>query len=228
MHLPKSLLPLIATAALIAGCTTHEASPTTPPTPTLTPEISHTMTAQQILAAASAALKESRSVHLKGKGMTDGTPVEVDAVYAGNTIKGWFVLGALSFELIEVSNQAYIKAGSDFWKAQLPTDLQAQALPNLTGKYGQLPLTDSIVPKLPDFLNPKGEPTKDQITTIDGSPVIGVRTSNGQIEVSLLGRAYPVEIDNGSETLSFLDIDANVTVDAPSPSEIFDLSPFRH
>jgi hypothetical protein len=226
MHTRIALIPLVATAALVAGCGSSHPPTTATPTSTATDGISHTMTASQVLAAASSALNEAKSVHLTGDGMVDGKPFEVNAIFAGNSVKGSFTLGNISFDVIQVSNFAYIRAGDDYWKAQLSADVQVQVLPGLAGKYGKIPATHSMVPKLDDILQPRGDPTKDQVTTIDSKPVITIQTSNGAEHVLLLGKPYPADIVSSAGTLNFIDIDADVTIDAPPPSEVLDLSTF--
>ncbi len=78
------LVPFVAAAALLAGCTT-----TTPQvTPTPTALGLEAKSADEILAAAQAALDEAKSFRVKGPVVVEETTVIVDLVFAGSDVKG--------------------------------------------------------------------------------------------------------------------------------------------
>ncbi len=224
MRVRMLLVPLLAATALLAGCTT--ANPSTNPTPTPTSNGLESKTADEILAAATAALKDAKSFRAKGKGESDGQAIEVDLLFAGSDVKGTITLQGASVEVIQSGGASYLKADAEFWKMFLPAEVQALALPLVTGKYVKVPATQSVIPSIDVLLKPEGTVTKGEQTTVDGKKVITVETKDGKLHVSLEGKPYPVDLVSDDGTIEFSDIDADATVTAPPASEVFDLSAF--
>jgi|SoiMethySBSTD1v2_1073268.scaffolds.fasta_scaffold240350_3 hypothetical protein len=224
MRLRILLVPLVASAALLAGCTT--ANPSTNATPTPTSNGLEAKTADEILTAATQALKDAKSFRAKGKGESDGQPVEVDLLFAGSDVKGTITFDGASVEVIQAGGASYLKADAEFWKMFLPAEVQSLALPLVTGKYVKVPSNQSPIPTVDMMLKPLGDVTKGEQTTVAGKKVITVETADGKLHVSLEGKPYPVDLVSDDGTIEFTDIDADATVSAPAASEVFDLSAF--
>jgi hypothetical protein len=210
------LVPLVATAALLAGC--QAANPATNPTPTPTSNGLESKTADEILAASTKALKDAKSFRAKGKGESDGQAIEVDLLFAGSDVKGTISLGGAAVDVVQAGGSAYLKADEAFWKMFLPAEVQALALPLVSGKYVKVPATQSIIPSVDVLLKPEGTVTKGEQTTVDGKKVITVETADGKLHVSLEGEPYPVDLVSADGTIKFSDIDADATVTAPAAS----------
>src|SRR5690606_12406656 len=116
MRLRKLLLPVAASAALLAGCATQ--SPSSQPTTTPPPAYNgvQDMEADAIWQAAADALAEAQSYRLKGSGETDdGQAVSIDAVFAGDLADGTIALSGLEMEFIVAEVGGYVRASEDFW-----------------------------------------------------------------------------------------------------------------
>jgi hypothetical protein len=217
------LVPFVAAAALLAGCTTG--TPAAIPTPTTNGLES--LSADEILAKAIDAVKSASSFRVGGTGEVDGDKTDIDLLVAGDDVKGSVTTGGIKAELVRVSGAAYLKAPEELWKANLPADIQALVLPLVAGKFVKLPASvSSLLPSVDDVIKPSGAVTKGDVTTIGGKPAITLKTTDGSMHVSLVGKPYPIDIVSAAGTVTFSGIDAGEKITAPAAAEVFDLSAF--
>jgi hypothetical protein len=216
------LVPLVAAAALLAGCTT--ATPPVAPTPTTNGL--EALSADEILTKATAALEEAKSFKVSGKGAMEGQTVEIDLTFAGDDLEGSITMDGMAIDAVLVGDAAYMKAEEDFWKLFLPAEVQPLALPLIAGKYVKLPASQLPLPKAGDLLKPEGSVTKGAVTTVAGKPAIELTSEGGKLNVSLIGKPYPISLVGDEGTIEFTDFDAAVTIEAPPAAEVFDLSAF--
>jgi hypothetical protein len=217
------LVPLVATAAFLAGCTT--ATPEPAPSPTTNGV--EALEADEILERAQEALDGAKSYRVKGGGELDGEVVELDLLVAGESIEGTVVFEGLELELVVVEGDgAYVKAGDDFWALFLPADVLETVLPLISGKFVKLPAgtEDELIPSADDLLQAEGDVTKGEIVDVDGTKAIAVVDEDGgELHVAIEGEPYPLQIVSDEGTIEFLDIDEDATVEAPDASEVLDL-----
>jgi hypothetical protein len=218
------LVPFVAAAALLAGCTTT--TPQVNVTPTPTTNGLEAKSADEILDAAIDALGDAKSFRAAGKGESDGQAIEVDLTFAGDNAKGKITFDGATVDVVQADGSAYMKADETFWKMFLPAEVQAMALPLVAGKFVKVPSTESLIPSVEDLLKPEGSVTKGEVTTVDGKPAITIETTDGKLHVSLLGKPYPIDLVSDEGTIKFTDIDADVTITAPPAAEVVDLSGF--
>jgi len=210
------LVPVLAAAALVAGCTSAPAEPATNGVDKLEPA--------QILQKATEALQAAKSFRVQGKGEIQGQTSELDLTYVGKQTKGTITYEGVTLELIQTADATYVTASDDFWKkaiADQDASVQALVLSALAGKWVKLPsaATDTIVPDGGSFLQPEGEGElrKGDIVTVDGKRAIELLAKDGKLRIALEGEPYPIDIvsDDGG-ALKFLDVDKDVTIEAPT------------
>jgi hypothetical protein len=220
------LIPLMAAAALLAGCAT-----TTPPAPAATDNGVSALTAQEILDKAQEALAAAKSFHVKGGATESGKALAIDMTLAGADFKGTITVDGQAIELIKIGTDLYMKAPDEFWKGQLPAGQSDAILLLLKGKYVKVSATApgfSEMANLADpkgFLDPSGTVTKGSPKDINGQPTIALTDTDGSLYVATTGKPYPIRIE-GSEagqSLDFSDFDATVKIEAPPASQVFDL-----
>jgi hypothetical protein len=78
--------------------------------------------------------------------------------------------------------------------------------------------TEDIAPDGKSFLKPEsGDFAKGDVVTIDGKQAITLKAADGDLHVSLEGEPYPIDIvSKDGSTLKFLDINKDVTIEAPA------------
>lgn len=192
--------------------------------------------ATDIVAAAKAAADAATSVHVSGTGTDNGVPLVIDLhIVAAKGGKGRLSEQGLSFDLIRIGPNAYIKGSKAFYKkfagpaaAQL---LQGKWLKGsaTTGDLASLtPLTD--LRKLLDrTLSNHGTLAKTSTTVVRGQRVVGVKdTSKGGIlYVATVGKPYPIEITGGSEKGTLVLDQWNQPVALTAPPNAVDLSKLK-
>jgi uncharacterized protein YceK len=231
MQLRKLILPVAASVALLAGCTTQTPS-SEPTTAAPTPEYNgvQDMDAEEIWQAAFDALADAQSYRLKGEGtMDDGQSLAIDAVYAGDLAQGTITMSGLELEVILAEDGGYVRATEDFWRANLPAEQADVLIPLLGDRYMKLPASeveDFVLRPEDLFEDPQGL-TKGEITEYKGQPAITVTDSEGnELYVALVGEPYPLASISPDGTVEVLDIDEPVTIEAPPADEVYDATQF--
>lgn len=231
MRLRMLLLPVVATAALVAAGCTGTPTPDPTPTPTLETNGVEDLEAEEILQRATDALDEAGSFRISGTGETEEGKTEVDAVYAGNLLQGTFTTADLEVEIIAAEDGLYVRAGDELWQtyaAFLPPEAQAM-VPLLSGKYVKVPsaLGQGLVPDSSDFIAPDGEFTKGEVTEYGGQPAITlVDSEGGELYISLVGEPYPLAYETAEGTIEFTEIGEDVTIEPPAAGDVVDLGEF--
>ena len=247
MRPTRVLLAVSAAALVAAGCgddsTSGTAAPATDRAATSSPAAAGdlaSLSAEQILAKAKAAIKAADSVRLKGGGSSSGQSFQVDMRYSsdGKAI-GTVSNAGRTVELRRVGQVVYLKADAAFWSSTAG----AQAAKVLGGKYLKAPLTDQRVASLAAFtekdafvdeaLKGSGTLSKGGTKDVRGTPTIGVVSkqadSGGTLYVATTGQPYPLQLvpsaggtDRGS--LDFLDYGKPITVAVPPAAQTVDVS----
>jgi hypothetical protein len=235
MKIRTLLLPLLAGAAFLAGCT-QGASPTTTPTTPAGNGV-EALAAGDIVAKATDALNKASSYRLKGDFKDDeGTNVTLDMLVVGADKKTSMSSAGLSIEVYQISGVTYLKA-DDLWAQLLGSMIQDKAqqtlaLNLLKGKYVKLTpeyqtMLAGVVPDAASLLKPeKGDFTKGATTTIDGKPVVTLTDGNGnKLYVATTGEPYPLRLESSNgEKMDVIEIGNKATIAAPGASDVLDMA----
>jgi hypothetical protein len=125
-----------------------------------------------------------------------------------------------------VEDGAYLMAGEELWTTFLPPEALETVLPLISGKYVKLPAgtEGDLLPSTDDLLKPEGEVTKGEIVEVDGVQAITVVGDDGsELYVAIEGEPYPIKLVSDEGTIEFVDIDEDVTIEAPDAADVFDL-----
>ena len=238
-----------AVAVLAAGCgggsTTTTSATTSATTAATTSSTSAPagLSADQVLAKARAAAAGARSVHIVGHSVQGGRTTSFDLKLTSSLgAVGSIELGGGKVEIVRIGGDIYHTADAKTLASGLGGS-STEIAKVVAGRFIKGPLTDprlasfTQVTSLKDFisnlLNPGGA-----ITRVDGKPVNGVRTvgllnddkaAGGTLYIAAEGTPFPLLIEalaNGSDTgtLQMKDWNAGVTINAPPPEQVIDLS----
>jgi hypothetical protein len=237
MRVRLALIPVIATVALLAGCTTAN-TPATAPTSTGPADNGvSAMAPSDILAKMQAALAAAKSYHVVGSATAQGQKVDLDLKFSGDNVTGSITTGSATIEVIGVGSDIYLKAPDDFWAAFVPAPQASTLLALIKGKYVKVGATNATIAAQVDPLRPKnllkldGTVTKGDTKTINGQPAIAlVDSKSGQkVYVATTGEPVPLAIEpgtspgQGSTSVQFKEYNIPVTITAPAASDVFDL-----
>jgi len=234
MRVRLALIPLVAAAALLAGCATAN-PPATPPTSTGPVDNGVSALAPaDILAKAQKALGDAKSFHMVGSATQDNQKVNIDLKFSGKDVAGTLDLGVFKLEVISIGTDLYLKAPDDFWSSQLPASVASTALALIHGKYVKVDssnasfseFTDSFKPA--NLLKPEGDVTKGETKTIDGTPPIALVDKTGsKLYIATTGDPVPLSIEDSSSagggSLQFKEYNVPVLIQAPAAGDVFDL-----
>jgi hypothetical protein len=235
MRVRLALIPLVAAAALLAGCATAN-PPATPPTSTGPADNGVSALAPaDIVTKMQAALASAKSFHMIGSATDSGQKVSFDLKFSGKDFAGTIDLGAFKLDVLGVGADIYVKAPNDFWSSQLPAGQAATLLAMIQGKYVKLDSKNASIAALVDpfrpenLTKPEGDVTKGDTKTIDGAPAIALVDSkgDGKLYVATTGDPVPLSIEGGSSssggTVQFKEYNVPVTITAPAAGDVFDL-----
>lgn len=194
-------------------------------------------TPDEILTAAKAAATAASSVKVTTEASKDSTAPSVNLTLSQDGSQG--TIGTPSqgeVELISTGGNIYIKATDELFK-QLGG---AEAAKLFKGKWLAIPAKDPQAqsfapfanknPFLEGLLTPSGKMTKEAPKDVNGTPAVGLATSNGTLWVATVGEAYPLQVaqaDDSGAVVSLSDWDAPVTITAPPSDQIVDLSALK-
>jgi len=180
----------------------------------------------EILAASRAAVQSASSVHVSGQSAQGPLKLTINLRLANSAGHAQVSVLGINFEVIRTGGTLYLKGGPAFYRqlgittnvppgAWIKVANPGQAV-GLTG-YTEL---QSEVNRIATSANP---PTKGAATTIDGEPVIELRTSgklySGRLYIATTGQPYPLALTKtGKETsdITFSGWDQPVTITAPT------------
>jgi hypothetical protein len=222
------LVPLIASAALLAGCTrSPEVAPS--PSATVTTNGVEALEAEAILDRAREAVEEAESIKASGEAEAeDGATLTFELVYVGDDAQGTANVFGVEAELIKIGPDVYIKADPALFAAFVPEE-QQPLLAALTGKWVQIDasLVVVFVPvqlAATDWLEPVGAVSKGDITTVNGTQAITLEDSDGsQLFVAIEGEPYPLQLVAEGAMIEFSDFDEEVEVEAPPATDVIDI-----
>lgn len=188
-----------------------------------------------LLAKAKKAVAAEESVTIEGKGAEEGTEIEIDMSYAGDTASGTIAVDGSEFQLLGAGGKAYFKAADDFYREGAGEDAE-QIITLIDGRWV---LADPANPDFADLasfvekddffgelLKPDGDVTKGKGKTIDGVECVSlVDDSNGTFYFAKDG-GRPISListgdDGGTLTFSYDEVEE---VKAPTADEIVDLA----
>lgn len=245
MRVRLALIPLVAGAALLAGCTTGTPNATT--TPTSAGNGVAALSADEILAKAQAAFKAAKSVHVKGdfseSAGTGATPspstsaaaglkASIDATVAGKDYTGTFTTSGFTVQISRIGNDVYLKAPDAMWTSLVPAGLQS-TVALLKGKWVKFDASSPLLAGFSDFNDPSSLLsndngfTKGEVGSVDGKPAIALvdKKNSSKLWVSTEGEPVPLKReDPGSpNALLFTDYNKAVTLTPPPAAEVFDI-----
>ena len=187
----------------------------------------------EIVTAARNAVGSSKSVHVAGTVMDSGSRITLDLnLVNGKGGRGSIAQNGLSFQVVTVGNEVYIKGTIAFWQ-KFAGNAAAQLL---WGKWikapagGQLAtlaaLTD-LQKLFNQLVSSHGKLAKGSITTVRAQRVIAVKdpANGGTLYVATTGRPYPIEVvKNGSNGGQIAFDRFNQPVPLAPPSNAIDIS----
>src|SRR5262245_16349204 len=224
------LIPILAAAALLAGC--NKTNTPTPPTPTDNGIAA--LSADEILARATAALAAAPAYTLKGEATEEGKKVSIDFQASGSNKKANVSLEGTTIEAIIIGPDLYVKFPEDALSSLIPPGQEA-VLALMKGKYIKVSASDTrfkdaaTLLDTSEFLKPEGTVTKGDRSVIDGIPVITLIDTkdgkpNGSMAIATVGEPRPIQLadDTGTGVAKFT-YPASLTISAPPSDQVFDL-----
>jgi hypothetical protein len=183
---------------------------------------------KQIVAAAQKAAEEAKSVHVTGLVNTTGGKLSLDLhLTRGMGAKGSISQGPLSFQLVQVGENVYIKGGAAFYEhfagSEAARLLQGKWLkaPASTAQFASLTSLANMHRLFTSALGPVATFSKAGTTTINGQKVVAVTDNfkGGHLYVATTGKPYPVQISRSGSSggkVEFGEWAAPVSITAPS------------
>jgi hypothetical protein len=188
----------------------------------------------EIVTAAQEAAGGASSVHVVGSVVNEGRPLTLDMeLVDGRGGRGQLAQNGLSFELIQVEGDAYIKGSAAFYRhvggsaaAQL---LQGKWLkaPATSKSFGSFASLTDMRKLLDSTLSSHGSLSKGTQTTLAGQPAIPITdtTKGGTLYVATIGKPYPLEITKGGAESGKVTFDRwNAPVPLSAPPNAVDIT----
>jgi hypothetical protein len=229
MRIRLALVPIIAAAALVAGCTQGAA-----PTPPAAGNGVAAMSAEEILTKAQDALAEAGSFQAKGSMKQDGEDITIDMVVNGDDTKSTILASGQTIEAVMIGNEVYVKLPEMFLTIIAAGNPAAATLAK--DKFLKLPANDPRLDAFSGFANLKDEllgadasaagATKGEAKTINGTPAIGVKVAEGTLYVATEGKPYPLRLEpaDGTGGVDFSNFGSAPAVEAPPADQVLDIS----
>lgn len=215
------LLPVVASLALLAGCTQ---GPQTPAAPTSNGV--ENLSADEIKQKVAEAVADAGSFRVSGDMSIDGQAAKVEFVVSDGAMKGTAeAVGIGTVEMIFVNDTVYVKAG-EMIATMAGTELPAEVLALIAGKWISLPtglgMEDSFDLEPDTFMELSGEVTKGEVTEFEGQQVIELKSEDGTMLIALTGEPLPVAMVTEEGTVKFSDWGVSVDVEAPPAADVLD------
>ncbi len=165
--------------------------------------------ADQIVQDAKAALASATSYHLAGFIDSSGSSsdkVTLDVkVQNKDTMAGHLDEGGMSFDFVSIGGKVYFR-GQQLWQKLNPAvaDTIGDKWVTATGNSqleGELSSVNGLADasSLADSLGSTGGPyTKAGTSSVNGQQVVVVKSKDGELDVALSGKPYPVHLDAGA------------------------------
>lgn len=190
--------------------------------------------ADQIVKDAQAALRSATSFHLAGTIQNNGEPLVLDMkVQNKSTTSGHMNSGGVDFDFVTAGGTFYFR-GQKLWN-KLDPDVASQIgdkWVSVSSDNQVASQVDSVTQladsaQLADSLGSSGGPyTKNGTKTVNGQQVVAVHGKDGELDVALDGKPYPVRLryhdSSGDGRLDFGEFDTpQPAPQAPRRFEIF-------
>lgn len=217
---------LLASSLALVGCGSSDTSEGSGDVGDLSPT--------KVLAAAEKQLAAEEFISIQGKGTDkeDGTELEVDLDFAGDTAAGSIAINGMNLELLKAGGQTYFKAGKEFFGSG---GSEAETMDLIGGRWVLVNAADPTFGEIASFvskkdffeqlLDPDGKVTKVDDKTVNGVDCVGLKTSDSTFYFDK-SDGKPVSLvttDDGTGTLDFT-YDTIDEAEAPPADEIVDLS----
>jgi hypothetical protein len=216
------ILPLAATAAILAGCGGGGSSSNG--------EASKSATA--ILADARQAALAAGSARVTGTIHDSGQTIGLDLKITGQGGGGTMTLQGSKLDIVRIGKNVYIRAPSSFYEKVGAGKAAGQLLdgrwlkaPASTPDFAQLASLTDMNAFVGQALKPDGTISKGGETTINGQKAIQLKSSKGgSLYISEEGKPYPVEIKGGGGSSGTLTLSDWGSVSAPAaPKNALDI-----
>jgi hypothetical protein len=168
-----------------------------------------------ILADARQAALTAGSVRVSGTIHDAGQTIALDLSVSQGGGGGTMTIRGSKVDVVRVGDEAYIRAGADFYRQVGAGSAAGQLLagkwlkaPTTTPDFRQLLLLTDLHTFVTEALKPDGRVTKGDEKTVDGQKAIELKSSKGgSLFVATSGKPYPIEFvgrgaSSGTVTLS--------------------------
>jgi hypothetical protein len=196
------------------------------------------LSADEILTKAKAALSSAPSVHVHGGGKSDGSAITLDLKIKGSGGgAGKMSLDGASFEITRIADVVYLRADEKFYTSKGIPAAQAKTL---STKWIKGTTADKNLAEVGQFtdikqltnalLTPDSKISKGDKKTVNGKNAIGLTDDSGStMWISLDGDPVPLELTPGNDpsdsgTIEFDGYGDEVQLTEPPASEVIDAS----
>ncbi len=194
--------------------------------------------AREILAASTAAAEAASSVHIAGASAQGLLKLALDLQLSREAGHSQLDLLGTKFEVIRTGDTIYVKGSRRFYRqlgldpTRIPTDTWVK-VPNVTTRSAQLASLATLHQETRQLLTTTGAVTKGASTTIDGQPVIELKTNgrlySGAIYVDTTGDPYPLQIvKKGRESSRITFSGWNEPISLSPPGQVVDITRLEH
>ena len=191
--------------------------------------------ADEVLAAARAALLRAPSVHAKGNLVTAGTPYTIDMrMVRGAGAAGTMGVQGKGLDLVRIGDTAYVRPDAAFLRSATNS---ASSVRLLSGTYFKVTARKSALfapfvaltdaeQAFGSTLAPAGQVSKGAVTHLNKVRALDLLVDGGKsghVFVALSGPPYPLRIVYGSTSRQHVDLDrfgARVKLAAPPASKV--------
>jgi hypothetical protein len=167
----------------------------------------------QILAAAVSATKSASSYEISGTGNFGNGVTSMDFKVAGKNLSGSIVINGSTIDLVEVTDNIYMKAPASFYTSEGTSSSDASILAStwVEATSGSSVASDfSSLADITDVsseLTASGKVTSEGTGTVNGQSVVLLKDSAGNIlAIATSGPAYPVQVKATGSTSGVLNL----------------------
>jgi hypothetical protein len=189
-----------------------------------------------IVAAATTAIRDAKSVHVSGSISNSGSPITLNLnLAAGKGGTGAMSENGLSFRIIVVKNVVYISGSDAFWR-HFGGSAAAQLFHGkwlrgpATGQLASVAVLTNLQTLFNRLLASHGTLAKGPTSTLHGQKVVAVndKTRGGTLYVATTGKPYPIEISKTGPQGGHVVFDRyNEAVSLNPPANSIDVSKLR-
>ncbi|HZN78696.1 MAG TPA: hypothetical protein VFC01_03255 [Mycobacterium sp.] len=232
MRYARSMVPVALTAALLAGCGTTPATPSSSPSPAKSAALS----AKEIVQKSGEALNKAGSYRMRGDIVSSGDKMSIDVKVQGSESFAVISMGDQgSITVLNVAGTSYFQADEVFWKKTGGIDAKTYNSV-FKDKWVKPKAGDTNMQKFTEFtdakafLDPAGSEslTVGEKTTINGTSALTLKdpsASGSALYVAAEGEPYPLRVEHGTDgKIDFSEFGAKFAeVKAPPPDKVISL-----